>query len=63
MYRKDKDRFLLYSSGNCIQYPMINHNGKEYEKECVYICICIKLSHFVIHSSSEHNIVSQLYFN
>ena len=21
--------FLLYSKGNCIQYPRINHNGKE----------------------------------
>ena len=27
---------LLYSTGNYIQYPMINHTGKEYEKE--YIC-------------------------
>ena len=26
---------LLYSTGNYIQYPGINHNGKEYEKECV----------------------------
>ena len=23
---------LLYSTGNYIQYPGINHNGKEYEK-------------------------------
>ena len=23
---------LLYSTGNYIQYPVINHNGKEYEK-------------------------------
>ena len=23
---------LLYSTGNCIQYPIINHNGKEYEE-------------------------------
>ena len=22
-----------------IQYPVINHNGKEYEKEYIYICI------------------------
>ena len=28
---------LPYSTGNNIQYPVINHNGKEYEK--VYICI------------------------
>ena len=30
------NKVLLYSTGNYIQYPMINHNGKEYEKE--YIC-------------------------
>ena len=32
--RKD----LLYSTGNYIQYSMINHNGKEYLKKNVYIC-------------------------
>ena len=26
------NKILLYSTGNYIQYPMINHNGKEYEK-------------------------------
>ena len=30
---------LLYSTGKYIQYPVINHNGKEYEKEYTYICI------------------------
>ena len=29
---------LLYSTGNYIQYPVINYNGKECEKEC-YTCI------------------------
>ena len=24
------NKFLLYSTGNYIQYPVINHNGKEY---------------------------------
>ena len=24
------NQVLLYSTGNSIQYPMINHNGKEY---------------------------------
>ena len=37
--------FLLYSAGNYIQGPMVNHDGKEYEKEyldmCVYICVCV----------------------
>ena len=27
----DKQQVLLYSIGNYIQYPMLNHNGKEYE--------------------------------
>ena len=35
----DRSRFLvlLYSTGNYVQQLEINHNGKEYEKECVYI--------------------------
>ena len=28
---------LLYNTGNYIQYPVISHNGKEYEKECIYV--------------------------
>ena len=28
---------LLYSTGNYIQYPMINHNGKEYFLKCIYM--------------------------
>ena len=35
------NKVLLYSTGNYIQYPVINHNGKEYEKECIYIYIYI----------------------
>ena len=31
------NKVLLYSTGNYIQYPVINHNGKEYEKEYVYV--------------------------
>ena len=34
MYRIDKQLVPLYSIGNSIQYPMINHNGKEYI--CIY---------------------------
>ena len=31
------NKVLLDSTGNYVEYPVINHNGKEYEKE--YICI------------------------
>ena len=27
------NKVLLYNTGNYIQYPVINHNGKEYKKE------------------------------
>ena len=29
----------LYSTGNYIQFSMINHKGKEYEKEHIYVSI------------------------
>ena len=32
------NKVLLYSTGNYIQYPVINHNGKNMKKN-VYICI------------------------
>ena len=32
-------KVLLYSTGNYNQYPVINHNGKEYKKKNVYMCI------------------------
>ena len=45
------NKVLLYSMGNYSQYPVINHNGKEYEKIYIYIhkhthiythiCVCV----------------------
>ena len=31
------NKILLYSTGNYIQYPIINQTGKEYDKEWIYI--------------------------
>ena len=31
------NKVLLYSTGNYIQCPVINCNGKEHKKECIYI--------------------------
>ena len=39
------NKVLVYSTGNYIQYPVINHNRKEYEKEYIYVCI---MNHFAI---------------
>ena len=38
------NKALLYSTRSCIHHHTINHNGKEYEKEYVYICIPESLS-------------------
>ena len=39
---------LLYSTENYIQYPMINHKGKEFlKKECLYIYVY--LNHFAMY--------------
>ena len=35
------NKILLCSTGNCIQYAVINHNGKEY----IYICITESFCH------------------
>ena len=32
------NKVLLYSTGNYIHSPGINHNGKEYYKKNVYMC-------------------------
>ena len=32
------NKVLMYSTGNYIQYPVINHNGKEYKKR-MSICV------------------------
>ena len=31
------NKVLLYSTGNDIQYPMVNHNRKKSEKEYMYV--------------------------
>ena len=35
--RMDKQQDPMYSTGNYIQYPVINHKGKEYEKEYIHV--------------------------
>ena len=37
------NKVLLYSMGNYIQSPMIDHDGKiiSNKRMCVYICVCV----------------------
>ena len=52
------NKVLLYSTGKYIQYPVIKHNGKEYEKECKYITESLCCT-----AEIKYNIVNQLYVN
>ena len=60
------NKVLLYSTGNYNQYPIINHNVKEYE-----IYIYIQLNHSYIYKTKSHcctaetntTLKNQLYFN
>ena len=38
LHREWMSKVLLHSKGNYSQFPTINHNGKEYEKEHIYRC-------------------------
>ena len=49
-------KILPCSTGNYIQYPVINHN-KSMKKEYIYNWITL------LYSRNSHKIVSQLYFN
>ena len=37
IYKMDKKQGPTVQHRDYIQYPMINHNGKEYEKEYIYM--------------------------
>ena len=39
-------KLLLYGTGDHVQSPGINHNGKEYKKEYIYMYIYRELSRF-----------------
>ena len=56
--KKSQDnKVLLHSTGNYIQNPVINRNGKKVKKNmCVCVYIYIKQNHFT-------EDVNQLYFN
>ena len=41
------NKVLLYSIGNYIQYPVINHNRKAYEKGCTYVCVYIYIHMYI----------------
>ena len=42
------NKVLLYSTWTCVQYLVINHNRKEYEKIYMYIY------HFLVQQKSTH---------
>ena len=47
IYRMDKQQGPTVKQGNCVQYPVINHTGKEYEPEGIHIYITESLCQVV----------------
>ena len=44
MYKMDKEQGPTESHRKLIKYLVINQNGKEYEKEYIYIYICVYIN-------------------
>ena len=44
IYKIEKQQVLLLNTGNYVRYPVINYNGKEYEKEYCIIYIDIDVT-------------------
>ena len=58
------NKALLHSTGKYIQSPVINCNGKVYEKECVCVCVCVCV--YITESLTyiaDINILNQLCFS
>ena len=53
------NKVLLYTTGNYIQYPVINQNGKEHEKRMYNTHNWVTF----LYSRNWHNMVFQLHFN
>ena len=55
-------KVLLYNTRGYNQYPTINHNGNEYEKEYIYVCGSMyKIT--LLYTINKYNIANKLYFN
>ena len=58
-YKWKNNKVLLYSIGIYNQYHVINHNGTEYKKACIYMYNWGTL----LYSRNKYDIVNRLYFN
>ena len=47
------NKILLYNTENYIQYPVISHNGNEYEEEYIYVCVYIYIYIYIYICISE----------
>ena len=59
--KQTNNKVLLFCTGNYIQYRVITHNGKEYEKGYIYVHMCV-VCLCKAESLSFYSNVNQLYF-
>ena len=51
-------KILLYSTENCIQYPMINHNGREHKIE--YVLGVLVVAQWLTNPTRNHEVVGSV---
>ena len=64
--RWTNNKVLLYSTGNYIRYPVMNNNGKEYERKKIwkeYVHIYIHIYSIVIHLYTYMHIYIHAYIH
>ena len=54
IYRMDKQQGPTFYTGNYIQYPMLNYNGKEQENVYIYIYVYMKYISIYIHKLHKY---------
>ena len=48
VYKIPKQQGPLYNTGNYIQHPIMNCDGKEYEQ--IYVCVCVCVCVYITES-------------
>ena len=62
-YQIGKQKGLLYSTWNYMQYFVITYNGKELNTKNMCVCMCVYVTESFYYVPETHTIVNQLYFN
>ena len=61
LYIEQINKRYHYSMGNYIQYPIRNHNEKDYVRECVCVCVCVYIYIYICICITELLCCTEIY--